>query len=143
MSDLHISRVPSEFVDEIWERVEPFLKRGVDASRGRFDMPSLYKDIKAGNQQLWVIFKDDDNLVCSLTTQFMYYPLRVNMSVPFIGSDDTSFSNSDWVDMMLVLMDFAKINGCSAVESVGRRAWARIFKDIGFEETFTTVEGEI
>ena len=50
MSDIVLFRVPYEFVDEIWERVEPFLKRAVDVSRGRYDMPSLYNDVKTGNQ---------------------------------------------------------------------------------------------
>ena len=143
MSDIHCSRVPSKFVDEVWERVEPFLKRGVDASRGRYDMPSLYKEVKSGNQHLWVIFKDDDNLVCSLTTQFAYYPLRVNLSTPFAGSDDESISKEDWQDVALILMDWARLHGCSALEIVGRRGWVRTLKEVGLEESFTTVEGEI
>ena len=143
MSDIVLFRVPYEFVDDIWGEVEPFLKRAVDVSRGRYDMPSLYNDVKTGNQHLWVFHNADEDIVCAMTTQFMYYPLRVNLSVTFIGSDDESFSSDDWVRFMEQIMEWAKLHGCSGVESVGRRAWARLFKKIGFVETFTTVEAEV
>tara|TARA_R100000963_G_C4629413_1_gene94872 strand:- start:757 stop:1188 length:432 start_codon:yes stop_codon:yes gene_type:complete len=143
MSDLNMTRVPVLYLDKVWGRVEPFLKRAVDVSRGRYDMPSLYEEVKAARQQLWVIYTADEEIVCSFTTQFMYYPLRVNLSVSFIGSDDNSISKEDWVDIVLELMDWGRVHGCSGFESVGRRAWGRIFKDIGFEETFTIVESEI
>jgi hypothetical protein len=143
MSEFILSRVPASYVDALWGRVEPFLKRAVDVSRGRYDMESLYNEVKSANQQLWVIFRGDDDLACALTTQFMYYPLRVNLSVTFIGSDDESITPDDWIDLMEELMEWARLHECSAIESVGRRAWGRIFKKIGFEETFTTVEAEV
>ena len=99
--------------------------------------------MKTGNQHLWVFHNADEEIVCAMTTQFMYYPLRVNLSVTFIGSDDESFSSDEWIRLMEQLMEWAKIHGCSGIESVGRRAWARIFKKIGFVETFTTVEAEV
>lgn len=82
-------------------------------------------------------------IVAALTTEFAYYPLRVNLSVSFLGSDDSSFTQQDWVNALDPLEEFGKIHGCSALEFTGRRAWARLFKDSGFVETFTTVEREI
>jgi hypothetical protein len=144
MSQVQMTRVLPEYYQEILPKAEPFLKRAVDVSRGRYDMPSLIKDLIDGTQKLWIIFKEENNeIVCAFTTMFVHYPLRINLSVTFIGSDDESISKEDWIGFMEELMDWGRIYGCSAVESVGRRAWGRIFKDIGFEETFTTVEGEI
>ena len=143
MSDVVLFRVPYEFVDDIWGKAEPFLKRAVDTSMGRYDMPSLYADVKSGRQQLWLYHDKNEEIVSAMTTQFIYYPLRVNLSVAFLGSDDKSFSPDDWVAHMEQVMDWAKIHGCSAVEVVGRKGWARLFKKIGFVETFTTIEAEV
>ena len=136
-------RVLPEYIDRIWPKVEPFLKKGVDASRGRFDMPSLYREITTGAQHLWIFVKDDDEVVAAMTTQFVYYPLRVNLCVPFIGSDDESIGKDDWRRMMLKLIEWAKLYGCSAVEALGRRGWTRVFRDIGFEESFVNIEREV
>lgn len=106
-------------------------------------MPSLYNEIKAGNQQLWVAFQDDEEIICAVTTQFMYYPLRVQLAITFAGADDKSMSKENWQRIVLDMMDWGKLHGCAGVEIVGRRGWVRMLKDIGLEESFTTVEGEI
>ena len=144
MAGLKMTRVLPAYYKDVLPLTEKYLKRAVDVSRGRYDMPTLIREILAGHQQLWIIFDESSgDIVVAFTTMFAKYPLRMNLSVTFIGSDDESMSQEDWLRLMPELMDWAKLYGCSAVESVGRRAWGRIFKKLGFEETFTTVEGEV
>lgn len=143
MSDLVFFRVPYAYVDDVWDRVSPFLQRAVNVARGKHDINSVYKEIKQGKEHLWLFHNKNDEIVAALTTEFAYYPLRVNLSVSFLGSDDSSFTHQDWVNALDPLEEFGKIHGCSALEFTGRRAWARLFKDSGFVETFTTVEREI
>jgi|TARA_R110000765_G_scaffold128799_1_gene227094 hypothetical protein len=131
------------YVDDVWDKAAPFLQRAIDVTRGKHNIETLYEEIKTGKEHLWAFYNEEDEMVGSLTTEFTYYPLRVNLSVAFLGSDDCSFSSEDWVATLGPLEEFGKLYGCSALEITGRRAWARYFKDSGFVETFTTVEREI
>ena len=143
MSGITLFRVPYMYVEDVWDKVAPFLQRAIDVARGKHDINSVYEEIKTGKEHLWIFHNDEDEIVAALTTEFAYYPLRVNLSVSFLGSDDSSFNSKDWVAALEPLEEFGKIHGCSALEFTGRRAWARLFKESGFVETFTTVEREI
>jgi len=144
VAELKLTRVLPAYYKEILPLTEKYLKRAVDVSRGRYDMPTLIREILAGHQQLWVVFDEESgDIALAFTTYFAKYPLRMNLSVGFIGSDDDTMTKEDYLKLMPELMEWAKLYGCSGIESVGRKAWGRIFKELGFEETFTTVEGEV
>tara|TARA_Y100001949_G_scaffold172721_1_gene177204 strand:- start:90 stop:557 length:468 start_codon:yes stop_codon:yes gene_type:complete len=141
---LSLTRVPVEYVDRYWGDASRLLERAVGQSGGRYNIESIYLEIVRGDSHLWVIFEGEDNVVCAFTTQFIYYPLRMNLSVVFLGSDDSlgNFSGK-WVELMPELMEWAKLHGCGAIEIVGRRGWLRVFRDLGFKESYTTIEGEV
>ena len=141
---LSLTRVPLEYVDRYWAQASGMLERAVNESRGRYNLEALYLEIIKGDCHLWVIFEGEDNVVSAFTTQFIYYPLKMNLSVVFLGSDDSlgGFSGM-WVDLMPELMEWAKLHGCSAIEVVGRKGWLRVFRELGFKESFTMIEGEV
>ena len=141
---LSLTRLPIEYLDRYWPVASELLARGVETSRGRYNIESLYLELVRGESHLWLIFEGDDNVVCAFTTQFAYYPLKMNLSVVFLGSDDSlgDFSGK-WVDLMPELMEWAKIHGCSAVELVGRRGWLRVLRGLGFRESYSMIEGEV
>ena len=141
---LSLTRLPVEYVDRYWSDASALLERAVNGSRGRYNVESLYLEIVNGDSHLWVIFEGEDNIVSAFTTQFMHYPLKMNLSVVFLGSDDSlgNFSGK-WVDLMPELMEWAKFHGCNSIEVVGRRGWLRVFRDLGFKESYTMIEGEV
>ena len=143
-SSVSWTRVPLDYVDDCWGRVAGFLERGVGESRGRYDIRALYDELMGGHQHLWVVFKDGDTVVAAFTTMFTSYPGRTNLSVVFCGSDDSMGGVSGmWSNVMLDIIEWAKINGCSAVEVAGRRGWARVFRDLGFKESYVMIEAEV
>ena len=142
--DISITRIPIEYVDGVWPEVSIVLKKGVDASRGRYDMNAVYEDIMKESQHLWVIFRGDNEILASFTTQFCYYPLKMNLSVVFCGSNESMGGVSgNWIRAMELLKEWAKVFGCDAIEIVGRRGWLKVFKSIGFEESYITVESKV
>ena len=141
---LSLTRVPVEYVDRYWGDASGLLERAIKESGGRYNIESVYLEIISGASHLWVIFEGDDNVVCAFTTQFIHYPLKINLSVVFLGSDDSlgNFSGK-WVESMSELMEWAKVHGCSSVEVVGRRGWLRVLRDLGFKQSYVSIECEV
>ncbi len=142
--DISITRIPIEYIDGVWPEASILLKKGVEASRGRYDMDALYADITKESQHLWVIFRGDDEMLASFTTQFCYYPKKMNLSIVFCGSNESMGGVSgNWTHAMGMLREWAKAFGCDAIEIVGRRGWLKVFKPIGFEESYITIESKV
>jgi len=139
-----IAKIPHEKIHEFWPMCAPLLERGVEESRGRFDIESLRQQVFSGIQFLWIIIRDEDKLCASFTTQFMPYPRKLMLAVVFCGSDDSIRGSSDvWGEKMNDLKEWAAMNNCDGVELVGRRGWTRLMKGRGFDETYVTIESEV
>lgn len=142
--DLHIARVTPDKLSECWPLCAPLLDRAVAESRGRYDLEALRVQIFAGNQHLWIILKENDELAAAFTTEFANYPCRLMLSVVFCGSDDSLGGSAElWGYAMGQLKEWARLAGCSGVEAVGRRGWARLMAPQGFEEVYITIESEV
>lgn len=143
---ISITQIPLKYVDHYWDVVAPMLEKATEESRGRYNIEAVYQEIKSGTHYLWVIFQGDDDILASFTTQFCYYPLKVHAAVLFCGSRegaDMDGMSGKWVEAMEMFKDWAKLQGCHGIEIVGRKGWARVFKDSGFEESYVTIEAEV
>ena len=141
--EVSVTVVPYEYVDDLWPQASILLKRGVEESRGRYDLESLYSEIKMGDQHLWVMFEGDDDMLAAFATQFCQYPLKLQLSVTFCGSEDSVGSGDKWRHAIEAVMEFARIHGCSGIEIVGRKGWFKLFERLGFEQSYVTIEREV
>ena len=143
-SDISITRIPVEHVSDYWDQVSLLLKKGVDESGGRYDLASLYSQIVQGEQQLWVVFAVSNEIVAAVTTQFCVYPLKTNLSVVFCGSNETMGGTSgNWKKAMSDLIDWARHLNCDSIEFDGRRGWLKVFKSLGFRESYVAIERQV
>ena len=131
------------FVDDCWVDAGKFLNRAVQTSRGRYEIFDVKKDIYSGVQHLWVLFRDDDEMIAAVTTMFSFYPQKKALVIAFCGSND----ETGWVkykDLIVnTLEDFARENECNSLELSGRPGWVRALKSLGFEQAFVTLEKEV
>ena len=137
-----VTMVPQRYLDECWDRVKGYLKKGTDYSYGRFDVPSLQAQIENGLQQLWIAFVGENDIFCAFTTQVIVYPLKRNLSVVFLGSDEwSSFHRKECV--VDAFTKHAREIGCQGVEVTGRRGWERMLRPMGFKPSYVVVEKEV
>jgi len=137
-----VTMIPQRYLGECWDRVEGYLKKGTDYSYGRFDVPSLKAEIENGFQQLWVAFVGENDIFCAFTTQVIVYPLKKNLSIVFLGSDEWS-SKHRKERVMDACIKHAKDVGCRGVEITGRRGWERMLRPMGFKPSYIVVEKEV
>ena len=145
VESVSFSLVHPRYLDSVWDRVSVCLKRATDHSAGRFSVHSVYDGIVSGDQLLWVLVRGDDELLLVATTQFIFYPLRKNLCVMFMGSAD--HGERLWFDHRSVIVgaleDFALQHGCHGIELTGRAGWQRVLKKFGFEKKFLVLEKDL
>ena len=145
VGDISFTLVHPRYLDLVWPRVGPCLERATDTSGGRFSLDSVRMDILNFQQLLWVLFRGDDDLLVSATTQFVFYPLRKNLCVMFMGTSD--HGERLWLrhrDLVVgALEDFAREHGCDGIELTGRVGWDRVLSKFGFEKKFIVLEKDL
>jgi hypothetical protein len=131
-----ISMVPSEHIDTCWEEIEPFLEGAARHTYGRFTVDNIYDRIVEDGYHLWVAYTDE-RIKGAVVTNVMNYPHRKVLSMTYCGGEDLV----EWKDPMLAMLRrFAKDVGCDGIEAVARKGWAKIFKNDGHKECWSTFE---
>jgi hypothetical protein len=126
---MEVSIVPTEYVDQCWDRVKVHLEKAVEYTYGRFTLEDIYISVKEDNHTLWVAF-DDEGVKGAVVTNFTSYPRKKFVHLAFIGGVE----GHNWKEPMLeILTRWAYDNNCNGLESVGRPGWAKIFKNYGYK----------
>jgi len=47
------------------------------------------------------------------------------------------------IDMDSSAVEFARMNGCTAMSIAGRKGWSKVLKDSGYRETYTVLGKDI
>lgn len=125
---IQVSLVPPEHVEKLWPRVFPHLAKAAEYTFGRYEPEDIFDFVLSGAAHLWIAFNEEDIIGITIT-RFWQYPRKKCLDMVFIGGDE-GFS---WKDQMLsTLQRWGADNGCEVIESSGRPAFARVFKNDGY-----------
>ena len=90
-----------------------------------------------GRQNLWVSYDGNKVIKAAATTLITPYPNKKLLGIQFLGGAESKA----WMDVaMPVLRGFAKDNGCSGIEAIGRYGLWGILKHYGFSRSSVTYE---
>lgn len=128
-----ISIVPTERIPYIWNDVAPILERAVKTTPNTFDIDSLLDVLLHNQQQLWIVFDENNTIHASFTTYIVLYPLCKILGVPFVAGKNMR----EWIDQALSILEtYAKENGCGGIEGYGRRGWTRQLGSHGWKPEY-------
>lgn len=118
LPELLIGGVPSDLVMKVWPGVEPVLARVIKPDTG-YTMQSVLNSLQLAKMQLWVI----GNFQGVVITQIEDRPSQRILYTLFLAGNDMS----EWIDEWCEVQDeYARHNGCAAVEFNGRKGWNKI-----------------
>lgn len=125
---IQVSLVPPEHVEKLWPRIFPHLAKAAEYTFGRYEPEDILEFILNGAAHLWIAFNEEDIIGVTIT-RFWQYPRKKCLDMVFIGGDE-GFS---WKEQMLsTLQRWGADSGCEVIESSGRPAFARVFKNDGY-----------
>lgn len=124
MTDL--SGVQPGELDYYWPIAEKLLRPALEHGSGyRWTMPAVREAIAKGQKQLWLT----PNLDLAIVTSIEVYPLMKVLCIFLVGG----VLPPDWPGIVALLEQWGKSEGCSEVDTGGRKGWVRKYPP-GYEQ---------
>jgi hypothetical protein len=140
-SEVFFTVVSPDFINHVWPEASRMLKRAVDHSGGRYDLSDIKNQLDSNAQNLWILYRGDDEMIMAMTTMFVYYPRKKFLNVTFCGSADSDMAALRYKNIFVPkIHDWASQHECEGVEVVGRKGWSKILKSFGYKTTYYTLE---
>jgi hypothetical protein len=118
-------------VDEL-VRCKPWLEAALERSGGTHTLEDVVQSIQTGAMQFWPAPRG-----CAVT-EVVNYPQKKVLHIFLAGGEMDQI-----IDMDSSAVEFAKMNGCTGMSIAGRKGWAKVLKNKGYEETFTVLGKDI
>lgn len=117
---MNVEGVLATDVDGIWPDVEPLIDQAVVYGDGKIAAEDIHEAIRSRDMQLWIVPGG------VWVTRIVTYPRSTRLEmVAAAGKWD------DWMTHAETVIKWAKLQGCDAIEVIGRPGWGR---KTGFEE---------
>ena len=132
-----ITLVPASYIHTVWEDVEPHLEKAVIKSGGRWTINSVHEALLKDEQQLWVTFNKNNDILGVATTQFVSYPNSLMCAIQYIGGNDFK----EWAYMLgMKLEAWAKDSGCDGIEGTARFGFWKWLSRLKWKKAYTVFE---
>ena len=129
--------VPTEHIQQTWDKVEIMLDRAMAHSGGEYDLDQLKVLLTQGRQVLCVGTEEDLIIKCAMTIEWINYP---NDRVAFITAIGGKTDKQGFGEFEL----WVKANGGTKIQGAAFEAVARLWKRAyGFENRYIIVEKRI
>ena len=136
---LKVQPVPVQLVNQLWEKVEPFIKSAeekADVTEYTADQIKVY--LIMGEWMLLVATDEANEIHGEATVSFINYPNDRVAFITMIGGK--LVSNPETFAQMSAIF---KVNGATKIQGMARESIARLWKRFGFVDKATLVETKI
>lgn len=125
--------IPSSDLDRVWPAVANDIEEAAKTSRGKFLAEDIYQELKDQTCQLWVWESESARGV--FITQVHSYKRNKVCWIRIA----TGHNYQEWVSqVMRTIEEWAKEQGCDAMELLARPGWKRVLED--YETTHVYLE---
>lgn len=125
--------VPPGNVGAIWPHVSAFLQSAFETGIGDDDLPSLKRDLDAGQSLLWIVW-DGRGLLAAAATKIIDVPTKRLCVISACGGRELW----RWKKFIAELETYAKKEKCDALRIMGRAGWKAILAD--YKEPWVCLE---
>lgn len=135
----HVRSIPAMLVDRFWPYAEPYIKRALDHASGEFTHEDLKHFCKDHMVQLWLV-SEGNRIVAAVTTEIVNYPRRKHCRVITLAGSKAP----EWTPLMdTILMDWAKSEGCHAMEAFVRKGYVPVLAKQGYTLKYSAIFKEL
>ena len=131
-----VQPVPTQLVNQIWSKVEPFIKSAEEKFGGsEYTTEQIKVYLVTGQMMLLVATDNNSEIHGAATVSFINYP---NDRVAFVTSIGGKLVTSP--ETFVQMSEVFKANGATKIQGAAKEAVARLWKRFGFEEKAILVE---
>ena len=129
---LDISLVPYGMISQMLAKLQKHLETAAKWTTGRSLADDIARLILIGQYNLWVVFDTETtNVIGFFATEIKQYPQRRMLVVQHVVIDSQHLEGLE-PRIEELGTRFAKDNGCTGIEFVGRPGWRRYSKRQGY-----------
>lgn len=114
-----VELIPITDPQSVWILAKPLIQKVIDRFGGE-DIELLYKDILAGDRQLWMVLKDGE-VVASVLTMIQEYHGKRTGTLTHAGGQGAD----EWFHIVNPIGDYFKAEGCETFQIIGRKGWLK------------------
>lgn len=118
-------------VPALWTEIEPWIADAL-AVGIVYQPPDILRALLCKEMKLWIA-RDGERIKACAVTQLGNYPRLRVCSILVIGGVEMH----EWLSYNGEVEEWAKSQGCEAVEGMGRRGWAKVLPKLGWSESVT------
>lgn len=123
-----ITGIINNNVPLLWDKVWPLINEAV-ARSGEYDERAVQWELVEGRMQLWVVVRDDEEMIAALVSRFEEYPLKIVCQLVFCGGEEVKA----WAAKFLEIFEpWALHNGAQEIRLGGRFGWERVLSEHGY-----------
>lgn len=122
--EIVIHWVPQDKIDAVWPLIEPFLQEALEYGNGRWASRDFQGFCRDDVMQLWLIL-DNGAVTAMAITELINYPQKKICRIVVCGGRNVG----RWLNERRHIDEWARQNGCQAMELIGREGWARMMPD--------------
>jgi len=133
---MKIQPVPTQYAQQTWPMVAPFIVSGLRFSEGDYDAEHAKVYLANGQWQLLIAHDDNDKVAGAATVEFINRP---NDRVAFFTSVGGKFMTTP--EVFSQVRNILKAYGATKIEGAARESAARLWQSkFGFNEKYKIVE---
>ena len=136
---LKIQPVPVQLINQLWEKVEPFIKDAEEKFGGaEYTTEQIKVYLILGDWMLLVATDENKEIHGAATVNFINYPAS---RVAFVTAIGGKLITSP--DTFAQMSSIFKANGATKIQGMARESVARLWKRFGFIDKATLVETKL
>ena len=131
-----VQPVPVQLINQIWSKVEPFIKNAEEKFGGsEYTTEQIKVYLVTGQMMLLVATNESAEIHGAATVSFISYP---NDRVAFVTAIGGKLVTNP--ETFAQMSEIFKSNGATKIQGAAKEAVARLWKRFGFEEKAILVE---
>jgi hypothetical protein len=123
-----IRGIQSSQVPEVWNWAEPHIAKALKHSNSEYSADDLKARCASADCQLWLILGESGVIGAGTTAIVELLQKRICFIGVLAGADF-----DEWKNLALMqIQDWAKANGCEAIQTLARKGFEPKLRDMGF-----------
>lgn len=129
--ELRLVAVPPQHLAEVFPMVRDLMERVADRSGGRYSASGMLDKFLRGDWILWLVWDGTPRAIVGTELYLEMTGIKCCM-IRFA----TGHGAKDWVPLLEQIEDWAREEGCTYVDCLARKGWARHLPDYRMSHVF-------
>lgn len=131
--DSTLVAIQSDEIEQYWSLVEDLIGQACTRT-DKYNKEDIKSNLKEAKQQLWLSVKETVEAVC-ITEIIQYQRAKYLNILITVGTN-----KEGWEDYISEIEKWAKEIGCTGVEILCRKGWARVHEKRGYKMSHVYIE---